>query len=241
MSETFNSLQTKNRFRNSEINIAIIHDYQLEREYMIHLLNAQPEFSVILEAENSSELIKLIKKKSLPIEVIITFNFDMMYGETEDFVLLHELRNSLSLEEFRNVKILMILDSLQGRLIQKAYNMGVQGCLHYKCESEELFYAIMTISHGKMHYQHKVREKMEEYIQRIFIDELPHIDDLTPIEREILEMIADGFTTEEIAIRKGFALPNLAAQRNNLIKKFGAENASNLIYLAYQNGILRKK
>lgn len=62
---------------------------------------------------------------------------------------------------------------------------------------------------------------------------------LTPVEREVIAMIADGATTPEMADRTKYTACTIESMRVRLLKKMGAKNVANLVAIAYRNGIIK--
>lgn len=61
----------------------------------------------------------------------------------------------------------------------------------------------------------------------------------TKKQREVLQLLADGLTTEEIAIGLGNSKKTIDSIRRNMLERFNATNVANLISLAYKRGFLK--
>lgn len=62
---------------------------------------------------------------------------------------------------------------------------------------------------------------------------------MKPYELEILSLIAQGFTSKEIAVKTKYAFTSVESYREKMIRKIGAKNTAHMVSIAYQNGLLK--
>ena len=222
------------------IRIMIVDDHKILAESVAQLLESQEDMKVVQRAHSGKEAIQLLENENLDVDVII---MDLMMEEKDPvepdglkaakYILEH-----VYVKHVREIRILIMTNILDGHIINQAHNHGVQAYLPKECDSQELFHAIRTISGGKMmYYRGPVEEEM--YSFKLSHIGTPAPPPLTPTEVEILDLIARGLTTREIAEDRGRGVDGIEAHRRNMMKKLGAKNASHMIALAYQYGLIK--
>jgi DNA-binding NarL/FixJ family response regulator len=144
-----------------------------------------------------------------------------------------ELCASLN-EKYPGVYILGLSTFNQGLYIKKMMENGASGYILKNSSKEELLEAIHTVSNGGIYFSGETGEALKEY-QRSSALKLPEI---SPREKEILGLIAEGYTNPQIA-EKIFLSPfTVDSHRKNLLAKFGVKNTAALIKTAAQLQLL---
>lgn len=139
-------------------------------------------------------------------------------------------------EKYPNVFILGLSTFNQGVYIKKMMENGASGYILKNSSREELVRAIHAVAGGDIYFSGEVGKALEEY-KRYSRNELPL---LTSREKEILELIAEGYTNPQIA-EKIFLSPfTVDSHRKNLLAKLNVKNTAMLIKLAVENKLLSK-
>ena len=111
---------------------------------------------------------------------------------------------------------------------------GASGYILKNSSKEELIKAIHYVNDGAIFVHGEVADSLREY-QRASKIELPV---LTPREKEVLELIAEGYTNPQIA-EKIFLSPfTVDSHRKNLLAKLGVKNTASLIKLAVEKKLI---
>jgi DNA-binding NarL/FixJ family response regulator len=122
----------------------------------------------------------------------------------------------------------------QGLYIKKMMENGASGYILKNCSKEELISAIHAVYEGAIFFNGEVGQALEEY-QKSSKVELPV---LTPREKEILGLIAEGFTNPQIA-EKIFLSPfTVDSHRKNLLAKLNVKNTAMLIRFAVEHKLI---
>jgi DNA-binding NarL/FixJ family response regulator len=115
----------------------------------------------------------------------------------------------------------------QQSFIQKMLDNGASGYVLKNATREELIDAIETVMEGKLFLSHEAELTVQK-----------NEDSKTPIitrrEKEVLLLIADGMTNNEIAIKLFISLTTVETHRKNLLAKFEVKNTASLIRIATQ-------
>ena len=101
--------------------------------------------------------------------------------------------------------------------------------------------AIRAVSQGKSFFSPKVTQLLqEEYVQRLQQDgKDDSYDSLTPREREILQMIAEGQANKDVANKLNLSLYTVETHRGNILQKLGLRSAAEVVLYAVRKGIVR--
>jgi DNA-binding NarL/FixJ family response regulator len=137
-------------------------------------------------------------------------------------------------EKYPGIMILGLSTFNQGLYIKKMVENGASGYILKNSSKEELIKAIHAVHEGYIYFSGEVGMALQEY-QKISKAELPA---LTSREKEILELIAEGFTNPQIA-EKIFLSPfTVDSHRKNLLAKLAVKNTASLIRLAVEKKLI---
>ena len=137
-------------------------------------------------------------------------------------------------EKYPGIFILGLSTFNQGLYIKKMMENGASGYILKNSSKEELLKAIHTVNDGGIFFSGEAGEALMEY-QKSSKTQLP---ELSPREKEILGLIAEGYTNPQIA-EKIFLSPfTVDSHRKNLLAKFGVKNTASLIKTAAQLQLL---
>ncbi len=137
-------------------------------------------------------------------------------------------------EKYPGIMILGLSSFNQGLYIKKMVENGASGYILKNSSKEELIKAIHAVHEGFIYFSGEVGMALQEY-QKSEKNELPL---LTPREKEVLELIAEGYTNPQIA-EKIFLSPfTVDSHRKNLLAKLGVKNTASLIRLAVERKLI---
>lgn len=137
-------------------------------------------------------------------------------------------------EKYPQVFILGLSTFNQGLYIKKMMENGASGYILKNTSKEELIRAIKAVYEGEIFFNGEVGEALTAY-QRTSIAELPV---LTRREKEILELIAEGYTNPQIAEKIFLSQFTIDTHRKNLLAKLNVKNTASLIRLAVEQKLI---
>lgn len=137
-------------------------------------------------------------------------------------------------EKYPGVFILGLSTFNQGLYIKKMMENGASGYILKNSSREELVKAIHTVHQGGIYFSGEAGEALKEY-QRSSGQELPA---LTSREKEVLELIAQGFTNPQIAEKIFLSSFTVDSHRKNLLAKLNVKNTASLIRLAVERKLI---
>jgi len=137
-------------------------------------------------------------------------------------------------EKYPGIFILGLSTFNQGLYIKKMMENGASGYILKNSSQEELIRAIHTVNEGGIYFSGEAGLALQEY-QKSSLQELPA---LTSREKEILELIAQGFTNPQIAEKIFLSSFTVDSHRKNLLAKLNVKNTASLIRLAVEKKLI---
>lgn len=213
-----------------KIKIIIADDHATVRGGFKYALETDENLEVVGEAGDGKELIAL-NKKLKPDVIIVDVNMPNISGIDA----IREIR-----KDDKNVKILVITMHQNENYIRDAFKAGINGYLFKMAEIEEFLEAVHTVAENDEYFGEAVtRTLMKKYLsdsdssrnnrKEVF---------LTDREKEILKLIAEGFTSYEIGEKLFLSHYTIENHRKNMIQKMGLKNTTVLVKYAIENGII---
>ncbi len=210
------------------IRILIVDDHSITREGLKVLLNKTENFEVVAEAENGRAAISLTRKLQ-PDVVVMDINMPHLNGVDASRQILSELPQT------RIIALSMYSDKSYVRGMLKS---GVSGYLLKNCAFEELSGAIDTVMRGQTYLSPKISEIVrKEFVKMMTTEEIGTTELLTDKEREVLQLIAEGRKTKEIAERLHISVKTVEARRSKIMEKLNINNVAGLTKFAIREGL----
>lgn len=216
------------------IKIILVDDHQIVRDGIKNLLESNHEYSVIAEAEEVEEALKLLAK--LTPDFLIT---DISLSNSSGIELAKRARIL-----YPDLPILVLSMHTSFDYINESLNVGASGYLLKDCTKHELFEAITKIMKREVYLSksasqvlmNKALNKSAAYA--ININSVKEDSLLTRRELEILKLISDGLTNKEIALKLNLSVRTVDKHRFNILQKFNANNTAELLKKAGKLNLL---
>ena len=214
------------------IKVLLAEDHNIVRNGIRSLLDKQADINVVGEATNGLEVLHIVDKGVKPDVVLTDINMPNLNG----LALIEQLRQRLP-----DVKVLILSMLDHENYVMQAVDAGASGFLLKNVGEEEMMFAIRHVKAGKLYV---CSELMSKFIAKV--SSIPQEDDneikvaidLSRREIEILLLIAEGLTNNEIAEKLFTSRRTVEGHRQNLLEKTGARNTATLIRFAVRNGII---
>ncbi|MBV7331928.1 response regulator transcription factor [Chloroflexi bacterium TSY] len=211
----------------SQIRILVADDHPIVRDGLIAVLNTQPDFDVIGEAQNGRELLELFVR--LQPDVIL---LDIEMPEIDGVEVLHQLRDDQ--QPFRAI-VFTAFDT-DDRIVA-AVQAGAQGYLLKGAPREELFNAVRIVHAGGSLLQPVVASKLIQQMSQVEPDS-PTPESLTERELDVLALLARGLQNKEIAAELTITERTVKFHVSSNMGKLGAGNRTEAVSLAAQRGLV---
>lgn len=214
------------------ISVLLAEDHNIVRSGIKSLLDNETNIEVVDEASNGMEAIRILEGGALANIIVTDLNMPGIAG--------NELLNYLR-ANFERLKIVVLSMSDEDKHVSEAFQAGVDGYLLKNVSKEELIFAIKHVMSGGKYICAELSLRM---LKKVSSFEHTHSDpevfhDLTKREHEVLQLIAEGFTNNEIAEKLFTSRRTIEGHRQSLIDKTGVSNSAALIMHAFRNGILK--
>jgi DNA-binding NarL/FixJ family response regulator len=211
-----------------QIRMVLVDDHALFREGVSALFKAIPEFVVVGEAATGAEAVAVVDK-ILPDVVLMDILMPELNG------LEATVRIAAKHPEIR-VLILSMHDTEE--YLFQALRSGAAGYLKKTANLAELELAIKSVVSGKVFLGASVTGRVTEgYLARIDESGLS-IDRLTPRQREILQLVAEGHRTKDIARKLGISNKTVEMHRGQIMKALDIHHLPGLVRYAIRVGLI---
>jgi len=216
---------------NTPLKLFIAEDHKLLLQGYEQLLLDIGDITLVATASNYYDIIH--KLQSTPCDVLLLdLGMPMTYNNQ------HTRLSGLDILEFIKKSQLPILPLIISThrdydIIKRAITFGAKGYLFKNADLQELLAAIRVVGNGKTYFQAEVNEilKSKQEDEGRLISEGVKMSNR---EKEILVLMSEGLTADEIANELKLSKYTIEEYRTNLLKKFKAKNATHLVKIAFE-------
>ena len=211
--------------------ILLADDHGIVRRGLKSLLESQPGLSVIGEAADGLEALRLCSELS-PDLLIIDISMPLMNG-------IEVASRAQKLEAAPGVIILSM--HADESYIMRALAAGARGYLVKDATDEDLIPAVRAVAAGKPFFSPTVAAVlMEDYVRQLRARGLSDSYELLTVrEREILQLLAEGRSNKEVAALLDVGLSTVETHRANLMKKLDLHSVADMVRFAARHSMLR--
>ncbi len=203
------------------IRVLVVDDHNMFRQGIVGLLSAKKEIEVVAEAATGAEAIKLAKNLK-PDIVVLDMALPDMSG-------IDVAKNIFSAGISTEIVVLTMYR--EKGFLKMAGDIGIKGYLLKDDAFDDLHYAIKAVSQGNSFTSSSFARKETSSLPR-----LPDPIRITPREKEIIIMIAQGLTSREIAQKLYRSIKTIETHRTNIMGKLGLKNVADIVRYAYKAG-----
>lgn len=141
--------------------------------------------------------------------------------------------------EMQNVRIIILSMHTTEDYIARAVRAGVSGYLLKNADPVELELALRAAVNGQMYMSPTVSKQLvDDYLRRMGSDAGPE-EQLTARQREILQLIAEGKSTKDIAVTLDLSIKTVETHRKDLMDRLGIHDVAGLVRYAIRAGIIK--
>ncbi|MBW1990848.1 MAG: response regulator transcription factor [Deltaproteobacteria bacterium] len=210
------------------IKIIIVDDHQIVRQGLSTLLAKEPDMEVVAEAENGRRAVQLSKELS-PHVVIMDVNMPDLNGIEATRQILHASPA---------IKVIALSMHTDRRFVVNMLKAGASGYLLKDCAFEELANAIRLVMANKTYLSPGVSDiVIKDYVQGLATPSSSAFSVLTNREREVLQLMAEGKTTSQIAELLHISVKTVETHRQQVMHKLGIHSIAELTKYAIREGL----
>jgi DNA-binding NarL/FixJ family response regulator len=210
------------------IRVAVVDDHTIVRAGIRMVLEADPEFSVVGEADTAAAAIALAQAER-PDVILIDINLPDESG----LKVAESLVGSLP-----TVRLLMLSVHDDQEIVRQSVRIGAHGYLRKDTTPADLRTAIKAVHSGDAYFSPSVARTLAEALRDKSSGVRGMLEQLTTRERDVLVRVARGHQNKEIASELGISVRTVESHRDSLMRKTGLRNAAALTRLALEAGLL---
>jgi two-component system, NarL family, nitrate/nitrite response regulator NarL len=226
-SRVFHNLQ-------SMMNLLIADDHQLFIDGLQFMFSSRPEYRVIATVNNGQAAVARCAEGDIEA-VLMDINMPELNGL--EATKLIKAANA-------NIKILIVSMLDDYASINKLLKAGADGYVLKNAGADELITALAALQQGEIY----VSDELQKGLFKFNLKKTPPppasrytlnpIDDISTREREILQLISEGLTNNEMAAKLFLSPKTIDTHRTNLLQKLGLKNTAALVRFAVENGLI---
>lgn len=217
----------------NKITLAIADDELLFRQGLISILNKEDQLEILYDAENGKDLMNKLRASDRKPDIVIT---DLKMPELNGVETTKLIR-----KEFPEIKIIALTSYFSKPFIINMISIGAVAYLAKNSTPKLMLTTINEVAEKGFYYDEKVMKFIhdglinnKEQIKKSNFDTTY----FTKREREVLDLICEQYTTNEIAAKLFISPRTVDGHRNNLLLKTEAKNLAGLVVYAIQNKLV---
>ncbi len=213
------------------IHILLAEDHSIVRDGLRMLLQSEPDFVIVAEAENGREAVAQAKE-TRPDLAILDISMPDLSG-------LEATR--LIKAESPQTQVLILTMHDNDEYFFRAIEAGASGYVLKKAATQDLIAAARAVARGEAFLYPSVAKKLiTDYVRRVQPGtESSGYSSLSEREREILLLLAEGLSNQKIADRLSITQSTLQTHRAHILEKLGLRTTADLIRYAVQHGLVK--
>jgi DNA-binding NarL/FixJ family response regulator len=210
------------------IKVLIVDDHQITREGIRSLLEREPDMKVLGEAEDGRSAARMARE--LGPDVIV---MDVCMPDMNGI-----LATSVILSEFPKIKVLALSMLNDRRFVYNMLRAGASGYLIKDCSCQELVRAIRMVIANKTYLSPGIIDAVvKDYVRPSAYSDSSYSSNLTIRESEVLQLVAEGYSSPQIAHRLHLSVKTVETHRQKLLAKINAKGIAGLTKYAIREGL----
>jgi two-component system response regulator NreC len=213
------------------IKVLIVDDHAVLRQALKMLLENQSEVDVVGDAGNGREALEAVER--LHPDVVL---MDMVMPGLNGLEATRQIRRRSP-----KSKVLILTGYMEDEQILAALRAGASGYVVKKSDVQELLLGIQSVHRGNTYFSSSISDgdAVQDYLWQAKKPEAKTgYDLLTSREREVLQLIAEGYSNQRIAGELFISVKTVEAHKAHIMSKLHAQNRTDLIRYAIRKGIV---
>jgi DNA-binding NarL/FixJ family response regulator len=215
------------------IRVALADDQELVRSGFAALLQAEDDIEVVGEAADGLEVVGLATR-TRPDVILMDIRMPELDG-------IEATRRVARNADLTSVHVIILTTFELDEYVFEAIRAGAAGFLVKDTDADELLRAIRVVAGGEALLSPRVTTRLiAEFASRTrTARRVPGLDDLTPREREVVSLIAQGLSNDQVAGRLYVSPSTAKTHATRAMMKLGARDRAQLVVFAYEAGLVR--
>lgn len=210
------------------IKVLLVDDHAMIREGLRSLLDKQPGMEVIADADDGRKAIELVREH-LPDIIVMDITMRGLNGI--------EATRQIT-QEFPSVKVIALSIHSKRRYVTDMLSAGASGYVLKECLFDELVQSIQAVAAGDSYLSPRITGVVvDDYINRLSTASYSSLEILTSREREVLQLMAEGKSTKQIALELHVSNKTIEANRRQIMSKLDLHSVAELTKYAIREGL----
>jgi len=211
------------------VRVLLADDHKLVRAGFRAMLDSLGDVEIVGETGDGREALELIRQHRPDVALL-----DITMPSLTGLEVAARVAN-----EMQNVRIIILSMHTTEDYIARAVRAGVSGYLLKNADPVELELALRAAVNGQMYMSPTVSKQLvDDYLRRMGPDAGPE-EQLTARQREILQLIAEGKSTKDIAVTLDLSIKTVETHRKDLMDRLGIHDVAGLVRYAIRAGIIK--
>jgi DNA-binding NarL/FixJ family response regulator len=215
----------------STLRLVVADDHEVVRKGLRAVLEARPGWEVAAEAKDGKEAVQKVKELR-PDVTVLDISMPVLNG-------LEATRQIM--RDDAKAKILILTMHESDPLIQEVLNAGARGYLLKSDAGRDLLTAVEALRSNKTYFTSRVAKMvLDGFLNKKSApqDAELHLGPLTSRQREILQLLAEGKSSKEVAVTLGLSVKTAETHRANIMRRLDCHCVSDLVRYAIRNHIV---
>jgi DNA-binding NarL/FixJ family response regulator len=209
------------------LRLVVADDHPLMRRGICDLLETEPGWEVVAEANNGREAVEAVAKTKPDVLVI-----DLAMPELNGLTATREI-----LRFFPKVEVVLLTMRNSDQAIREVLESGARGYVLKSDAEQDLIAAVKAVSVGKPFFTANVTEVvLKGYLNRT--EPAETLPELTTRERQVVQLLVEGKGNKDVAVAMRVSVKTVEAHRSNINRKLSLRSTSDLVRYAVRNGIV---
>ncbi len=210
------------------IRILLADDHKITRQGLRSLLDENDDMEVLAEAENGRDAIELARKLN-PDVIIMDVSMPDLNGVEASRQII---------QDNPDIKVIALSMHSDTLFVSEMLKSGASGYLLKDCAFQELEQAIRTVTDGKAYLSPSISGVVvEDYLHRLSKADMSTSEVLTDREREVLQLIAEGQSTKQVALKLHISAKTVETHRRQIMNKLDMHTVAELTKYAIRKGL----
>lgn len=210
------------------IKVLLVDDHAIIREGLRSLLEKQPEMEVIADTDDGRKALDLVREL-LPDIIIMDITMPGLNG-------IEATRRITA--EFPAVKVIALSIHSKRRYVVDMLSAGAAGYILKECLFDELVQAIRAVAAGGRYLSPRITDVVvSDYVKRLSATADSPFEALSIREREVLQLVAEGKSTKQIALELHVSTKTIEANRRQIMEKLNIHSVAELTKYAVREGL----
>ena len=210
------------------IRVAVVDDHAIVRAGLRMVLEADPDFEVVGEADTAAAALELVRRERPHVALV-----DINLPDESGLRVAEEITRTES-----SVRLLMLSVHDDPEIVRESVRLGAHGYLRKDTTPADLRAAIRAVHNGDAWFSPSVAKTLAEALRDQPAPVANSLERLTDRERDVLTRVAQGLSNKEIAAELGISVRTVESHRDSLMRKTGLRNVAALTRFALESGLL---